>query len=329
MNYFFGHKTALSILRRNPNIGKLPRSRAVPSACKTPRAAELQEKIAALPAEVKAAIEDYDAVSIVVANSKTRSQARWINSHVWALPERESCFIDLGNGLYCSSPEFCYAQMSRECQNEIALAKLGFELCGSYSLNPFISIGFTSRKPIASTDSIERFLEKCPDKKLGTAQRALRHVANNAASPMECFLALTFGLPARLGGYGLGVPRMNMAVEVPASKNNRVTHDSYHCDLFWPEAKVAVEYNSREFHLSERAVELDTSRVNNLLAAGITTIAVTRFHAKDPQKIDAIAHSIAGHMGKRVRTTYEDIHMRRAALRQRLLAQDPWMPGRN
>ncbi len=226
--------------------------------------------------------------------------------------------------MFCSTPEFCFAQMARETPSEITLAKLGYEFCGTYSLDPSQPVGFVGRQAIASTGSIDRFLQKCPDKKLGRARRALGYVADDSASPMETFLALTFGLPARLGGYGLGIPQMNAEVEIPEKLEGQVTHGRYHCDLFWPNSKVGLEYNSKEFHLNEEAVERDTSRVNNLLAAGVATVAVTRLHVRDPRKMDTIAHSLAAHMGKRLRTNYEDIEARRIALRKELLAKDPW-----
>ena len=97
-----------------------------------------------------------------------------------------------------------------------------------------------------------------------------------------------------------------------------------HCDLYWSEQNVAIEYNSREFHVNELAVERDASRINNLKAAGIEALAVTRAHVADNVKSDAIAHSAASLMGKRIRIAYVDIDERRMSLRKQLFSKDPW-----
>ena len=141
---------------------------------------------------------------------------------------------------------------------------------------------------------------------------------------METCLALLLGLPARYGGYGLGMPEMNAEVSIPGKFEKQVTRRKYHCDLYWPKQRVAIEYNSREFHMTELAAERDASRINNLKAIGVDALAVTRAHVADPAKLDAIAHSAAKLMGKRIRTTYADIGERRANLRKQLFAKDPW-----
>lgn len=156
------------------------------------------------------------------------------------------------------------------------------------------------------------------------AKTAIRYVCDGSASPMETCLALLLGLPARYGGYGLGMPEMNAKVLIPARLGKRTTYREYHCDLYWSEQNVAIEYNSREFHVNELAVERDASRINNLKAAGIEALAVTRVHVADNVKFDAIAHSAASLMGKRIRIAYVDIDERRMSLRKQLFSKDPW-----
>lgn len=146
----------------------------------------------------------------------------------------------------------------------------------------------------------------------------------DSASPMETCLALLLGLPGPLWRLRLGMPEMNAKVLIPARLGKRTTYRKYHCDLYWSEQNVAIEYNSREFHVNELAVERDASRINNLKAAGIEALAVTRAHVADNVKFDAIAHSAASLMGKRIRIAYVDIDERRMSLRKQLFSKDPW-----
>lgn len=64
--------------------------------------------------------------------------------------------------------------------------------------------------------------------------------------------------------------------------------------------------------------------VSTLKAAGIEVLAVTRAHVADNVKFDAIAHSAASLIGKRIRVAYADIDERRAGLRKQLFSKDPW-----
>ena len=254
---------------------------------------------------------------------REKQEAKQFHNNIWKLPDRTSCFLLFENGIYLSNPEFCFVQLARSC-SVIDLIKLGFELCGVYRMDSSSPIGFQSAQPLSSPEAISRFIDKMSGKAPRKAKTAVRYVRSGSASPMETCLALLLGLPASYGGYGLGMPEMNAKVLIPAKYGKRATYREYHCDLYWSEQNVAIEYNSREFHVNELAVERDASRINNLKAAGIEALAVTRAHVADNVKFDAIAHSAASLMGKRIRVAYADIDERRTGLRKQLFSKDPW-----
>lgn len=123
----------------------------------------------------------------------------------------------------------------------------------------------------------------------------------------------------------MGIPRMNAEIAIGTHSSLGTNHGLYHCDLYWGgESQVALEYNSREFHMSEKAAERDASRVNDLLGSGIKSVSVTRKHVADPSKMDIVTHSLAKMMGKRMRTDCTNAEERRASLRKQLFAKDPW-----
>lgn len=80
------------------------------------------------------------------------------------------------------------------------------------------------------------------------AQRALSYIAKGAESPREAKCALLFGLPVALGGYGLGIPLMGYEVECTGEAYAIAETRMLRCDLFWPSARLAMEYQSRAFH---------------------------------------------------------------------------------
>ena len=259
----------------------------------------------------------------VAPDPESRCRAKEVESRKFGLPANQRCFFTLGNNVFFASPELCFAQLAKG-RSSIELMKIGFELCGTYSIDPSNRIGFRNRSPLTTKADISKLLESLPNNCPVTAREAVRFICDGSASPMETCLALLLGLPTRFGGYGLGMPQMNAKVEIGERKASSTNYGTYHCDLLWPEAHVALEYNSREFHVNERAAERDASRVNDLLDSGIKSIAVTRAHVANPAKMDVVAHALAGMMGKRMRSSYSDLAKRRTQLRRRLFSKDPW-----
>ena len=76
------------------------------------------------------------------------------------------------------------------------LVRLGFELCGAYSVARTASGGFFQRKPLTTPQRIAQFA--CGNASLrgsAKARRALRYIAENAASPAETRIAMSLTLP--------------------------------------------------------------------------------------------------------------------------------------
>ena len=84
------------------------------------------------------------------------------------------------------------------------LVRLGFELCGAYSVDRTASGGFFQRKPLTTPQRIAQFA--CDNASLrgsAKARRTLRYIAENAASPAETRIAMSLTLPLAEGGFGL------------------------------------------------------------------------------------------------------------------------------
>lgn len=146
---------------------------------------------------------------------------------------------------------------------------------------------------------------------------------------METCLALMLGLPTSLGGYGLGMPEMNTAISAPAGTRTLMSYHQYHCDLYWPDEQVAVEYNSRQFHLNEQAVARDSSRMNDLAAYGITALSVTRQQIANPREMDSVAQLVAKAMKRRLRYSRKGYGQLKQQLRRELFAKDSSALGRS
>lgn len=134
---------------------------------------------------------------------------------------------------------------------------------------------------------------------------------------MESRLVLYFTLPHHRGGYGLPVPQLNVTFDI----DGRVRHldgRRYRGDLCWPEARVAVEYDSDAAHTGPQRIAEDTRRRNALVERGITVVGVTHRQARSIGELDRVARIVAKLLGYRIRERRADQEERRATLFEKL-----------
>ena len=122
---------------------------------------------------------------------------------------------------------------------------------------------------------------------------ATRYLLDGSASAMETLLALLLYLPNNLGGYGLKKPKLNYRVDAPASLRELADRSYCLCDLCWPEANLAVEYDSRLHHSEPGRQSSDARRRSTLIALGFTVITVFPGHITDSGTFNRLARQVA------------------------------------
>ena len=134
------------------------------------------------------------------------------------------------------------------------------------------------------------------------ASRALRYIANGSGSPMETILFMLLTLPHKLGGYGLPAPELNWRIDTvdSAKSKSRTGKNYYVCDLFWPDADIAVEYDSDFYHTGADRLAKDSRKRLALAEQGITVITVTSGQVRNPIEFERIAKLIAENLQKRL-----------------------------
>lgn len=230
-----------------------------------------------------------------------------------------SSFLYLEEGVYISSPELCFLQMASLLSVE-ELILVGFELCGTYALSLDARCKARDREhAIASRGSMEKFLARIgrhPGKE--KAQRALRYVRDGSASPMESALAMLLGLPSSLGGYGLGMPKLNWRVDTAKERADRLQTSFRKCDLFWP-PNLTVEYESAQEHSGREALERDAIRRNDLFGKRVYTMSVTPRQVYNVRMLDMRAKQIASFLKKQVRPRAKGYEAKKRYLREVVL----------
>ncbi len=111
---------------------------------------------------------------------------------------------------------------------------------------------------------------------------------------------------------------MNYEVSANSAARAISGRRSFRCDLCWPEAKLDVEYQSREHHEGEVSRLRDSRRANALVAMGWIVIGVTNDELDSMLATDTIAASIRKRLGKRLQMSFPDHHARKLRLRREL-----------
>ena len=201
------------------------------------------------------------------------------------------------------------------------LVRLGFELCGAYSVDRTASGGFFQRKPLTTPQRIAQFA--CGNASLrgsAKARRALRYIAENAASPAETRIAMSLTLPLAEGGLGLPKAQLNHSLPLGTYARRATGRHYFVCDLFWPDCNVAVEYDSDKWHTGSSRIANDARRRNILVHLGITEICITKRQFNDLIAFDKTARILSRQLRHRIHPRSEEFRGRQMKLRKQLLA---------
>lgn len=272
-------------------------------------------------------------LDIAVGNRSLRRIMRLAHTRLCEAALPTTALVRAGRGLYVFSPEMCYLQMS-EVLDPDELVLLGFELCGTYAPPRPGASGLVQRsQPLTSIAQIKTTLGSIPTARYRTkALAAVGRVLERSASPMESISAMLLATPRRRGGFGLPAPLLNHRVDFDDAART-IAHRSYaRADLYWPRARVDVEYEGRSYHEGSMHMAADKARANALAHMGVTTISLFNEHLQSDSLLHDMAREVARAIGFRFRPTdYED-RERRLALRRTILRRvegsaEPRWPG--
>ena len=231
-----------------------------------------------------------------------------------SLPDRT--LYQLDDDTYVVSPELCLLQLATK-YTEPEVVKLALEMCGTYAVDPYASIdrgfydtddpderqGMAKRPPLTSRSKLDSLASRM----FAANSRArrthfLRYVTDGSASPRETALCMLLCMAPRFGGYGFKLPELNQRIELEVSERLMVGVNHFDCDMYWPNERVAVEYDSKLHHSEAENQERDAIRRNMLEYKNIRVITATRKQLNSPGHFNAMAQQIASAIGKRTKT---------------------------
>lgn len=320
---FLGYETAFWIWRK-----------AGPLAFSVLRPTRIRSLVGGAPsrAKVDSFLADYpdlatDVVDVIVRNGDQRNIAG-IKNHTRSTPLPDRSFYQLDEGIYVASPELCLLQLASTLTEPQAV-KLAMEMCGSYAIDVHDDeMGFAKRPPLTDAAKLSAYAARLHKPSGGSrALHHLRYIVDNSASPRETALCMLLCMPPRFGGYGIALPELNRRIELTPREQLAVGVHHFDCDLYWPESRVAVEYDSAQFHAAYEKQERDAIRRNMLQYKGVHVITATRLQVSSEGQFDKLAIQVARKVGKRLRAPAKEHVEERANLRKTLFEWDVLRPS--
>lgn len=290
-----------------PELLERPRTSRL-GACRLPARQMLADTVERLGATSKPYHLAFGNPSQATARSDVRR-------HVHTVPLPRGALIRIDRNTLISSPELLLPELAaRNDFDEVDLALVGYELCGTYSLDPneaswsglIDGVGaITNKRRIASM--VQRL--GCRHG-VARARRALELFEDGSNSPMETILALLLHLPRRLGGLGLGPVVMNKRVATTAG-------DRW-VDIYFPASRVGVEYKGRKPHSIEKTAR-DDRRQNKLVGSGITVLNAWYEDLADNHLFEQFVQDLSRTLSIRLRIRGQGFAERQKLLRMRLM----------
>ena len=201
---------------------------------------------------------------------------------------------------------------------------MAMEFMGTYRRSASEGSTTYHQPSILSDDSMRRFLASVPNAYgKNRVDSVLELSLAHSASPMETALALMLSLPEAYGGYALPKPQLNPQLPV---KNHELLWSGGPAitpDLFWPEAKLAIEYDSDEMHGSAgpRKLADDATRANVLASIGCHVLRMTTLNIQSLADVERLAQQVGQHLGIVIPEASDALKIRRSKLHGLLMRQ--------
>ncbi len=246
-------------------------------------------------------------------NGRFRSNGRKVHSTQLALPPGA---ITTRDGRKVASPELLFLELA--CKLSIhRLILLGLQLCSHPA-------GLPIESAITTKQKLSMFLAKAIGHRgHRKATRAIKYVENGSASIMESLAYMVLRLPYALGGYGLSGAVFNHKIKLKSEGQIRLGQTYCFTDLYYKQAKLAVEYESCAYHNSPSEQGKDAIRSTVLQRQGVNVIHLNTIQLYNRDACRDFAYNLASHLGKRIQIHTDNFDEMHALLRELFPVRKP------
>ncbi len=246
-------------------------------------------------------------ITVTEHSERFRKNGKLTHSCGHVLPAGAVAFRD---GKMVASPELLFLELAGELSIH-RLILLSLQLCSHEQGTP--------SKAVTTKQRLNAFLAKTQGY-MGhsKALRAVKYLENGSASIMESITYMILTLPHNLGGYGLSGAAFNYGIELNDEGRKRLGQNRCYADIYYKQAKVAVEYDSFTFHKSPSEQGKDMLRAAVLERQGIQVIRLSTIQLYDRGACRDFAHNLARRLNKRIRVRTDKFDELHTALRSLL-----------
>ena len=259
---------------------------------------------------------------VLAAKGGTYRQVPGRVIHRASLPLPAESLVGIEDGLMVSSPEHLYLQAACKL-DALDLVWLASELCSVFSMHPTGAGGILPARPLTTLKKLTSYLEAACAAGVYGAKKALTcvpHAVECAASRREIACALRMSLPRSWGGRGIPKPVLNYGMSVDKRLASAHGWNRVSLDMAWPDARLALEYDSDSYHLDSRrrARDNDKRAVLGLMGWQVVPFSTRQFDSIVMS--DDVFRRIGSFLGVKNRAgeTRYDWQARRSCLNRRL-----------
>ena len=264
-------------------------------------------------------------LDVVVGTRESRRFRKGVRNHVWHGPDVSVAHLDRINGVEVCSVPAVLLQLASTKLDDLDILAIAYELTGSYGLTPWSEYScIYGTEPITTTEELAGYAMAARAIGSRGAARVLRllpFVRERSASPRETDLAVLFALPRVRGGFGIGGFELNKEVELLGRSSALLGRSSIRADFLWRgrgrNRDVMAEYESNEWHLTNRAIDRDSRRRMALASSDFTVHCITNEQLLDSDHLLTLAEEIASELGirrrapsRRMLRAYANVHDR-------------------
>lgn len=208
--------------------------------------------------------------------------------------------------VFASTPEFCFVQMaSHTCDFE--LAELGYQLCAQRD---------GESAPLTTPERLLAFAQAA-DNMTGAkrARRLAKHVLSGSCTADQTHIALLAHLPRSMGGMGTKAPLLDQRIAAPDVVARLIGARTLEPDLYWPEARIALEYDGRHAESPGASADLAARKKSAYRMLGIEVILLDRGSLSDA---DALRETF-DHINRKCSTRLKPANEKQRARQEELL----------
>ena len=263
-------------------------------------------------------------LDVVVAGSDVRLNSECVVNHVWSGPLSEKHLVSLGDDIRVFRPEAVFVQLAMG-MDEIDLARVGYELCGTYALDADSGRGFVDGvSPLVEVADLLGYAKAAKVLGVRGASRAVRVlgiVAGGSNSPRETDAAIFLASSRAHGGAGAAGFSMNVSVRLPDALAEILGQKTTKPDFSWPNGTVG-EYDSEEYHRSPEARARDERKRRAYQSVGLDCVTMTRGTFRSNAEVNLFVADLEKSLGLHRNPPNERMLSARRSLRERLFGPE-------